>query len=187
MVAPCTCFLDDNEVYRKIEQPFFSEYGVNNLFHPTMNFFVPRKFVRNIGTVFSNLDSPLDATAHHTMGKHLPSFLPSNPITPAIIHLRKAGGFFHNIERYTKFLDGPGRNLYTSLDATVGEAVACVNRHPKWVIKNQGLCCKVKEVSNIFASVIQRNKCLEAGIDELACINELPCCVTIAGDTQQQQ
>ena len=181
MAVPCTCFLENNAIYRKIEQPFFSEYGVNNLFHPTINFFLPQNFFDNdVGTVFSNLDSPLNAIAHHTMGDHMPTFSLTNSMTPAVIHLRKADGLIHSIERYTKFIDGALRNEWSSPDGTIGEAIACAQRNPTWLVRNKRLCGKVKEVSNIFAGVIQRKKCLEAGNDEFSCNNELPCCVTIA-------
>ena len=180
MVAPCTCLLENNAIYRKLEEPFFSEYGVNNLFHPTMNFFVPPNFVDTVGTVFSNLGSRLDAVAHHTMGEHMPSFNLTNPITPAVIHLRKAGGLIHSIERYTDFLRGTRRNQWSSLEGTIREAIACARRNPKWLIRKKRFCGKAKEVTNIFASVIQRKKCLATGHDELTCNNELPCCVTIA-------
>ena len=181
MVTPCACILKNNAIYEKTE-PFFSEYGVNNLFHPSTNFFVPPNFVgtETIGTVFSNLNVPLKAIAHHTMGDHMPTFNLTNPITPAVIHLRKAGGMAHSIERYTKFLDGPRRNKWSSFDGTVGEAMACVQRNPKWLIKKKRLCGKVKEISNIFAAVIQRKKCLGAGMNQLICNSELPCCVTIS-------
>lgn len=158
MVAPCTCFLKNNAIYEKTGRPLFSEYGVNNLFHPSTNFFVPPNFVgtESIGTVFSNLDPPLEPIAHHTMGDHMPSFNLTNQITPAVIHLRKAGGITRSIERYTKFLDGSRRNQWSSFEGTVGEAMACAQRNPKWLIRKKRLCGKVKEVSNIFAAVVQR-------------------------------
>jgi len=172
--------LEDNSAYRKIEQPFFSEYGVNNAFHPTMNFFVPPNFIDDdTGTVFSNLDSPINAIAHHTMGVHLPSFKLSNPLVPSVLHLRKSDGVENSLARYVTFLDGSKRNRWSSSNGTIGEALACVQEKPKWIIEKKRLCWNVKEISNILGPLIQRNKCLDEGNDKLTCDNELPCCATI--------
>mmetsp|Transcript_15927 Transcript_15927/g.45808 ORF Transcript_15927/g.45808 Transcript_15927/m.45808 type:complete len:759 (-) Transcript_15927:130-2406(-) len=179
MVAPCTCLLENNTVYRKIDEPFFSEYGETNMFHPSMNFWVQPEFVDNVGTVFSNLDSPLDAVAHHTMGEHMPSFKLANPITPSVLHLRRLGGILPSIEKYAEFLDGTRRNQWSSNDGTIAEALACVKNYPRWIIENKRICGKVKEISNILAILIQRNRCLDAGIDRFVCDNESPCCTTL--------
>ena len=183
MVAPCTCLLENNTAYRQIREPFFSEYGKTNMFHPSMNFWVHPKFVDSVGTVFSNLDSPLNAVAHHTMGEHLPLFELTNPITPSVLHLRKMGGILPSLGRYAEFLDGDKRNYWSSNDGTIAEARACVRRHPKWVIQNKRVCGKVKEISNILASLRQRNRCLDAGVDRFICDVELPCCVTFVTES----
>lgn len=102
-----------------------------------MTFFVRPNFVDTVGTVFSNLDPPLKAIAHHTMGDHMAPFNLKNPITPAVIHLRKAGGMMHSIERYTKFLDGSRRNQWSSFDRAVGEAMTCTQRNPKTICSRE--------------------------------------------------
>ena len=190
MVALCTCLLENNTEYRQIREPFFSENGKTNMFHPSMNFWVQPKFVDSVGTVFSNLDSPLNAVAHHTMGEHLPLSEPTSPIIPSVLHLRKIGGMLPSLGRYAEFLDGAQRNDWSSNEGTIAEALSCVRRHPKWVIQNKQLCGKVKEISNILASLRQRNRCLDSGVDRLICDNELPCCVTFvteSGHTDSEQ
>ena len=66
-VVPCTCLMEKNEKYISTVEDgvIWSEYGVNNRFHPTGNFYLDRSFaekgdgdseyVYSIGTVFANL------------------------------------------------------------------------------------------------------------------------------------
>ena len=66
-VIPCTCLMERNEKYISTVEDgvIWSEYGVNNRFHPTGNFYLNRSlakkedgdsdYVYSIGTVFANL------------------------------------------------------------------------------------------------------------------------------------
>jgi hypothetical protein len=66
-VIPCTCLMELNEKYVSTVEDgvIWSEYGVNNRFHPTGNFYLNRSlaepgdgdsnYVYSIGTVFANL------------------------------------------------------------------------------------------------------------------------------------
>merc|ERR1719296_139828 len=85
-VSPCTCMLENNERYLSNKETIFTEYGMHNRFHPTMNFYLPSvNKIEKTGTVFSNLRPPLDAVAHHTMGVHLPTVSATHP---TMLHLR---------------------------------------------------------------------------------------------------
>jgi len=176
-VSPCTCMLENNERYLSNKETIFTEYGMHNRFHPTMNFYLPSvNKIEKTGTVFSNLRPPLDAVAHHTMGVHLPTVSATHP---AVLHLRHDPGTTKAIDKYMNFLFGPKRNKWTDHNATVDMAIKCSVGHPHDFIKgDKTQCGQVKEISNILSIIRQKKLCLEAGYSDEHCGSDLACCIT---------
>lgn len=177
-VIPCTCMMVDNQHYISNDEVVFSQYGVNNKFHPTANFYLngrPKTMAKDeweIGTVFGNLRNfSQKAICHHQLGKAVHS----KASYAGVVHFRSES-FVSGTVKYMHFLlNNP---LWGNSKATVEDILHCATGSPEIIVHDKKRCREVKEIANIIAIVHQKRQCMIAGYSEEHCVNDLICCLT---------
>ena len=188
--TPCTCVLENNERYIDLaddnssEQTIlWSEYGKNNIFHPTSNFYLrngkPPQVDRiewETGTVFANLwGYDEDAITHHKIAHKTKGRNRIEAGHAGVLHFR-SDGYLTSTTKYMHFLLSNG--WMRDYDSSVNDVMSCATGKQEELLRDTKLCRPVKEIANIMAIVHQRRLCLQAGYSEEHCMNDLTCCVT---------